>query len=136
AAGNVGELSWFAAGEVEDPGLGLAGAVGDEDEPAAVAREARAVVVGLGAGELLWFSALEACPPEPARVLAILDRPAHIDDGRRVGRHRERGNDDLLQDVLRLERRLDPGFCLFPLDRLHVLSMLRKWKGWRCWSAS
>src|SRR5206468_12456960 len=107
----------FAAGEVEEPGLGLAGAVGDEDELAAVAREARAVVAGLGAGELLGLSALEGCAPEPARVLAVLDRPLDIDDGRRIGRDRERGDDDLLQDVLRLERRLDPSSCLFPLDR-------------------
>src|SRR5205823_3136185 len=103
---------------------------------AAVAREPRAVVAGFGAGELLWVSALEACPPEPARVLAVLDRPLDVNDGRRVGRHRQRRNDDLLQDVLGLERRLDPDFCLFPLDRLHVLSMLSKWKGWRSWSAS
>src|SRR2546430_6033348 len=136
AAREVGDLSWFAAGEIEEPGLGLARAVGDEDELPAVAREPRAVVAGLGAGELLWFSALEACPPEPARVLAVFDRPLDVDDGRRVGRHRERRDDDLLQYVLRLERRLDPGFCLFPLDRLHVLSMLRKWKGWKSWSAS
>src|SRR2546428_1312166 len=104
AVGKIGELTRLATLERHDPHLGFAGAVGGEEERAAVGREAWPGVVALRGRELVRPAAFEWDSPEATGVLVVFDGAADVHDGFAIGCDRETLDDDLVEEVFGAER--------------------------------
>lgn len=114
-AGKLRHPRRLAAGERQDPRRGrVVAASAHEEERTAVGRDARARVRGAVRQTLGSRAALEAHPPEPRGVLAVLDGSAPVDGEAAVGRDVDALDQDLPLDVCRADRAHS---CHFPARR-------------------